>query len=125
MNDEGDWFVKIRVEDVVRNKVIYLKVKLSEVKVVKVVFLKYVILFERVVFFKKFKESFFGVIDIFFLKDCIRRGYMEFLKIVMVYMEEFGVEKDVEVYNRLLDVFLWGWYDNRIFFDVIWVKKYL
>lgn len=47
---------------------------------------------------------------------------MEFFKVVMYYMEEFGFVKDVEIYNRMLDVFFRGCFENRILFDVIWVK---
>lgn len=93
-----------------------------KVKIFEVVVFKYVYVFDRVVFFGKIKENFYGVIDNFFVKDKIRRGYMEFFKVVMYYMEEFGFVKDVEIYNRMLDVFFRGCFENRILFDVIWVK---
>lgn len=123
-NDEGDRLAKVRAEDAARNKVIHLKVKPSEVKAVKAALSKHATSFERAASLKKSKESFFGVIDTFLSKDRTRRGHMEFLKTAMAYMEEFGVEKDVEAYNRLLDVFPRGRYDNRTLFDAIWAKKH-
>lgn len=116
--------VKIRVEDVESSKFVYVNLIFSKVKVFLLFMFKYVVLFEKVVFLGKIKENFVGVIDNFFVRNWIRRGYMEFFKIVMNYVEEFDLGKDVEVYNRMLDVFFRGRFDNRILFDVIWVKKY-
>lgn len=122
--DERDRLAKIRAEDAARNKIIHLKVRPSEVKAAKTALSKHVASFERAASIKKSKESFFGVIDGFISRDRSRRGHMEFLKTAMVYMEEFGVEKNVEAYNRLLDIFPRGRYDNRTLFDAIWAKKH-
>jgi len=124
VKDEGDRLAKIRAEDAARNKIIHMKVKPSEVKAVKAALSKHVATFERAATLEKSKESFFSVIDTFLAKDRTRRGHMEFLKTAMTYMEEFGVEKDVEAYNRMLDVFPRGRYDNRTLFDAIWAKKH-
>ena len=128
IKDEGDRLAKIRAEDAARNKIIhmhiYMKVKPSEVKAVKAVLSKHVASFERAASLENSKENFFSVIDAFLAKDRTRRGHMEFVKTAMAYMEEFGVEKDVEAYNRLLDVFPRGRYDNRTLFDAIWAKKH-
>lgn len=124
VKDEGDRLAKIRAEDAARNKIIHMKVKPSEVKTVKAALSKHVATFERAASLEKSKESFFSVIDTFLAKDRTRRGHMEFLKTAMTYMEEFGVEKDVEAYNRMLDVFPRGRYDNRTLFDAIWAKKH-
>ena len=124
LKDEGDRLAKIRAEDAARNKIIHMKVKPSEVKAVKAALSKHVASFERAASIKKSKDSFFDVIDNFLAKDRTRRGHMEFLKTAMAYMEEFGLEKDVEAYNRLLDVFPRGRYVNRTLFDAIWAKKH-
>ena len=122
--NEGDTLAKIRAEDAARNKIIHMKVKPSEVKAVKAALSKHVASFERAASLEKSQESFFDVIDTFLAKDRTRRGHMEFLKTAMTYMEEFGLEKDVEAYNRLLDVFPRGRFDNKTLFDAIWAKKH-
>ena len=124
IKDEGDRLAKIRAEDKARNKIIHMKVKPSEVKAVTAALSTHVASFERAASLEKSKESFYGVIDTFLAKDRTRRGHMEFLKTAMNYMEEFGLEKDVEAYNRLLNVFPRGRYDNRTLFDAIWAKKH-
>lgn len=124
VKDQADRLAKIRAEDAARNKIIHMKVKPSEVKSVKAALSKHVSSFERAASIEKSKESFFDIIDDFLAKDRTRRGHMEFLKTAVVYMEEFGLEKDVEAYNRLLDVFPRGRYNNRTLFDAIWAKKH-
>ena len=124
VKDQADRLAKIRAEDAARNKIIHMKVKPSEVKSVKAALSKHVASFERAASIEKSKESFFDIIDDFLAKDRTRRGHMEFLKTAVVYMEEFGIEKDVEAYNRLLDVFPRGRYNNRTLFDAIWAKKH-
>ncbi|KAM4747966.1 evolutionarily conserved signaling intermediate in Toll pathway, mitochondrial [Rhinophrynus dorsalis] len=51
------------------------------------------------------KESFVQVLKIFCGRDVRRRGHVEMIETALKWMPEFGVEKDLEVYNQLLDVF--------------------
>ena len=105
-------------------KVIKLKVEPSELKSGKVAPSKFVSSFEKAVSLGKTKDNFCGVIDAFIASDRTRRGHMEFLKTALKYMEDFGVTKDVEAYNKMLNVFPRGRYQNKTLFDAIWAKKH-
>nr|XP_040037345.1 evolutionarily conserved signaling intermediate in Toll pathway, mitochondrial [Gasterosteus aculeatus aculeatus] len=62
-------------------------------------------LFERVAREVKTKATFNKVVDVFIKNDVRRRGHVEFIYAALKKMPEFGVERDLVVYNRLLDVF--------------------
>ncbi|KAM3926380.1 evolutionarily conserved signaling intermediate in Toll pathway, mitochondrial isoform 1-T2 [Leptodactylus fuscus] len=51
------------------------------------------------------KASFVQVLDLFCGRDVRRRGHVELIEAALRWMPQFGVEKDIEVYNKLLDVF--------------------
>jgi len=122
-NSYDERLAKIRAEDAASTKLVHLKVN-PKVKISETVVSKHVHAFERAASFGRTKENFHGVIDSFLAKDKTRRGHMEFLKGAMHYMEEFGLVKDVETYNRMLDVFPRGRFENRTLFDAIWAKQH-
>ncbi|XP_031733567.1 evolutionarily conserved signaling intermediate in Toll pathway, mitochondrial [Anarrhichthys ocellatus] len=62
-------------------------------------------LFEQVAKEVKTKATFNKVVDVFIKRDVRRRGHVEFIYAALKKMPEFGVERDLVVYNRLLDVF--------------------
>lgn len=62
-------------------------------------------LFERLAKDVKTKATFNKVIEVFIKKDIRRRGHVEFIYAALKKMPEFGVERDLAVYNKLLDVF--------------------
>ncbi|XP_034413711.1 evolutionarily conserved signaling intermediate in Toll pathway, mitochondrial [Cyclopterus lumpus] len=62
-------------------------------------------LFERVAKEVKTKATFNKVVDVFIKGDVRRRGHVEFIYAALNKMPEFGVERDLAVYNRLLEVF--------------------
>ncbi|XP_054914730.1 evolutionarily conserved signaling intermediate in Toll pathway, mitochondrial [Poeciliopsis prolifica] len=62
-------------------------------------------LFEEVAKETKTKATFNQVIDVFTKRDIRRRGHVEFIYAALKKMPEFGVERDLTVYNKLLDVF--------------------
>ncbi|XP_014291330.1 evolutionarily conserved signaling intermediate in Toll pathway, mitochondrial isoform X2 [Halyomorpha halys] len=53
----------------------------------------------------KNKETYLEMINIFLHKDKDRRGQVEFIYAALKHMKDFGVEKDLEVYKKLIDVF--------------------
>ncbi|XP_055052763.2 evolutionarily conserved signaling intermediate in Toll pathway, mitochondrial [Misgurnus anguillicaudatus] len=61
--------------------------------------------FERIAKHSKTKASFNKVVDVFNKNDIRRRGHVEFIYAALKKMPEFGVEGDITVYNKLLDVF--------------------
>ena len=64
----------------------------------------------------KNKETFKGALEIFKNRDVRRRGAVEFIEAARKHMKDFGVEKDLEVYNSLIDIMPKGIYvpENRI-----------
>lgn len=53
----------------------------------------------------KTKNSYLEMVKIFVNRDNIyRRGHVEFIYSALKNMEEFGVQKDLEVYKALIDV---------------------
>ncbi|KAK2852078.1 hypothetical protein Q5P01_008354 [Channa striata] len=62
-------------------------------------------LFERVARDTKNKATFNKAVDVFLKRDVRRRGHVEFIYAALKKMPEFGVERDLAVYNKLLDVF--------------------
>ncbi|KAF3697480.1 Evolutionarily conserved signaling intermediate in Toll pathway, mitochondrial Precursor [Channa argus] len=62
-------------------------------------------LFERVAKETKSKATFNKVVDIFLKRDVRRRGHVEFIYAALKKMPEFSVERELAVYNKLLDVF--------------------
>ncbi|XP_068443988.1 evolutionarily conserved signaling intermediate in Toll pathway, mitochondrial [Clinocottus analis] len=62
-------------------------------------------LFERVARKVKTKATFNKVVDVFIKGDVRRRGHVEFIYAALKKMPEFGVERDLAVYNKLLEVF--------------------
>nr|XP_046235900.1 evolutionarily conserved signaling intermediate in Toll pathway, mitochondrial [Scatophagus argus]XP_046235901.1 evolutionarily conserved signaling intermediate in Toll pathway, mitochondrial [Scatophagus argus] len=62
-------------------------------------------LFEQVGSEAKTKATFSKVVEVFIKGDVRRRGHVEFIYAALKKMPEFGVERDLTVYNKLLDVF--------------------
>lgn len=62
-------------------------------------------LFEQVSKETKTKATFNKVVEVFLKRDVRRRGHVEFIYAALRKMPEFGVERDLAVYNKLLDVF--------------------
>ncbi|XP_029944317.1 evolutionarily conserved signaling intermediate in Toll pathway, mitochondrial [Salarias fasciatus] len=62
-------------------------------------------LFERASRDVRTKAAFGRAVDVFLKRDIRRRGHVEFIYAALKRMPEFGVERDLDVYNRLLDVF--------------------
>lgn len=54
---------------------------------------------------RKEKETFLEIIHIYKKDDSARKGQLQFILTALKYMDEFGVNKDLEVYKELLDIF--------------------
>ncbi|XP_068164041.1 evolutionarily conserved signaling intermediate in Toll pathway, mitochondrial [Antennarius striatus] len=62
-------------------------------------------LFEKVDKEARTKATFNKVLEVFIKGDVRRRGHIEFIYAALRKMPEFGVERDLTIYNKLLDVF--------------------
>uniref|UniRef100_A0A915PLN6 Evolutionarily conserved signaling intermediate in Toll pathway, mitochondrial n=1 Tax=Setaria digitata TaxID=48799 RepID=A0A915PLN6_9BILA len=51
------------------------------------------------------KETFLNVIDNFCKKQVHARGHVEFINSALKYMREYGLEKDLDIYKSLLNIF--------------------
>ncbi|XP_038067169.1 evolutionarily conserved signaling intermediate in Toll pathway, mitochondrial-like [Patiria miniata] len=67
-------------------------------------------LFEEATLAEVNKETFRKVVKTFTEYDKRRRGHIQFIETALRYMKDFRVEKDVDAYNALLDVFPKGKY---------------
>lgn len=52
----------------------------------------------------KSRESFLGMVHMFTQRDKHRRHHVEFIYAALKHMEEFGVERDLEIYREILNV---------------------
>lgn len=62
-------------------------------------------LFDHVAGAFKTKAAFQKAVDVYVKSEVRRRGHVEFIYAALKKMPEFGVERDLAVYNKLLDVF--------------------
>lgn len=62
-------------------------------------------LFERAHEGDRTKAAFSRAVELFCQRDVRRRGHVEFINAALRKMPEFGVERDLDVYNKILDVF--------------------
>lgn len=53
---------------------------------------------------QKNKQTYLDVVKMFEGRDTRRRGHVEFIYAALARMQEFGVQKDLEVYKALVDV---------------------
>jgi signaling intermediate in Toll pathway protein len=58
----------------------------------------------------KSKDTFLELIRVFESRDVHRRGHVEFIYAALRHMDEFGVNKDLEVYKSLIDILPKGKY---------------
>lgn len=70
----------------------------------------------------KFKEQFANALRDYVAKEKFRRGHVSFIAVALHRMDEFSLEKDLETYNMLLNVFPKKKFHNRNIFDALWPK---
>jgi len=70
------------------------------------------------------REGFFTAVNVYTERNRKRHRHMEFIVTAMKFIEPYGLDKDVEVYNKLLDVFPKDRFVNRTLFDAIWPKQH-
>ena len=68
------------------------------------------------------KEKFANALKDYLVREKFRRGHVNFIAIALHRMEEFSVEKDLESYNMLLNVFPKNKFHGRNRFERLWPK---
>ena len=79
-------------------------------------------IFETIAVTSPNAEGFGKAIETFKKQDVKRLRVMDFISTAITYMEPFGVAKNVDSYNHLLDLFPKGRYHNRNAFDTLWTR---
>nr|CAG4638496.1 EOG090X07J4 [Cyclestheria hislopi] len=67
---------------------------------------------------EKNKETFLEAVRLFYTKDAQRRGHVEFIYAALKHMEEFGVNRDLQAYKEIVDVFPKGKFIAQNMFQV-------
>lgn len=70
------------------------------------------------------QHGFFKAIDVYVGRNKRRHGHMEFIVTAMKFLEPYGLDKNLGVYNKLLEVFPKDKFVNRTLFDAIWPKQH-
>lgn len=68
------------------------------------------------------REQFALVLNEFLTREKYRKGHVPFIRLAMQRMEEFGLEKDLLTYNRVLDVFPKGRFAPIKMIDAFWPR---
>ena len=69
------------------------------------------------------QEQFALVLKEFMAREKYRRGHVHFIRLALHRMNEFGLEKDVLTYNRMLDIFPKGKFIARRMLDALWPRS--
>lgn len=57
-------------------------------------------------------------------RDKYMRGHMRFISLTLSRMEDFGLQANLMTYNRVLDMFPKGRYNNKTLLDAVWPKPH-
>ena len=70
------------------------------------------------------REQFAVALKEYLSLEKYRRGHVNFIKEGLIRMDEFGLQKDLLTYNRLLDLFPKDRFKNKTLFDALWPKPH-
>ena len=68
-------------------------------------------------------DQFALALNEFLVREKYRRGHVAFIRIAMQRMDEFGLEKDLVTYNRILDIFPRGRFAPKSMIDAFWPRS--
>ena len=83
-----------------------------------------IIAFENALETEKSKEGFLRVVYNFMERDRLRRGHLSFVYTALNYLDAFGLEKDLDIYNEILEVLPKYKIINRTLLDALWPKPH-
>lgn len=69
------------------------------------------------------KEQIFLAVDTFKKKEKYRKGHVEFVNLAIKRMEEYQLQKDVNVYNQIISIFPKGRFAPKRMLDSIWPRS--
>ena len=83
-----------------------------------------IVAFETALEEERNKDGFIRVVHKFLDRDRLKRGHLSFVYTALSYLDAFGLEKDLDVYNEILEVFPKYKIVNRTLLDALWPKPY-
>ena len=69
------------------------------------------------------RDQFSLAVDQFLVREKYRKGHVAFIRLALQRMDEFGLEKDLATYNKLLRVFPEGRFKPRRMLDALWPRS--
>eukprot|EP00795_Rhopilema_esculentum_P009191 gene9191-16865_t len=85
---------------------------------------RHILAFENALTEERTKEGFVRVVHDFLAKDRLKRGHLSFVSTSLNYMDSFGLHKDLDVYNEILEVFPKYVITNKTLLDALWPKPH-
>ena len=68
-------------------------------------------------------DQFSLAVDQFLVREKYRKGHVAFIRLALQRMDEFGLEKDLVTYNKLLEIFPKGRFKPRRMLDSLWPRS--
>ena len=69
------------------------------------------------------RDQFSLAVDQFLAREKYRKGHVAFIRLALQRMDEFGLEKDLATYNKLLRVFPEGRFKPQRMLDALWPRS--
>ncbi|XP_065680995.1 evolutionarily conserved signaling intermediate in Toll pathway, mitochondrial-like isoform X1 [Hydra vulgaris] len=70
------------------------------------------------------KDGFIKAVDQWINKNKVRHGHIDFIATAMKFIEPYGLGKEIEVYQKLFDVFPRDRFNNKTLLDAVWPKPH-
>lgn len=69
------------------------------------------------------REQFYLALNEFHVREKYRKGHVAFIRTAMRRMEDFGLDKDLDTYNKLIDIFPRGRFAPNRLLDAFWPRS--
>lgn len=69
------------------------------------------------------QDQFKVALQEFLVRDKHRRTHLKFISTALEKVDEFGVQKNIQIYKDILDLFPKGRFVNRTLFDALWPRR--
>ena len=68
------------------------------------------------------RDQFSLAVDQFLIREKYRKGHVAFIRLALQRLDEFGLEKDLATYNKLLEIFPKGRFKPKRMLDALWPR---
>lgn len=73
---------------------------------------------------KENQARFAAAIEHYYSREKFRRGHMEFIRLALARMDEFGLQKDLSTYACIIDIFPRGYFNPKNFLEAYWPRNH-